>query len=59
MLPGLLTLPPGMEIETLSTGYSSFGIGVDRMHSAKWHFHQAGVPRRQVFVCGVEENATF
>jgi hypothetical protein len=25
--------------------YSSFGIGVDRMHSAKWHFHQ--------------ENATF
>jgi hypothetical protein len=24
--------------------YSSFGIGVDRMHSAKWHFHQKMPP---------------
>jgi hypothetical protein len=37
--------------------YSGFDSAPYRNVNAKWHFPQPG-PRRQVFVAGVEENAT-
>src|SRR6266567_4097403 len=40
------------------TGYSSFGIAINRKHAFKWLFHHRG-PRRRVLVAGVEEKVTF